>query len=80
LKDITVCSRTGENSPYGILEGAQETWTIAGLGTRLTLARASQPVTPSLVARACALLDVQPVTAALLPVKVRSQFPPRGAV
>src|SRR5205823_891617 len=55
--DTVACSRSGENSPYGILEGAQETWTMVGLGTRFTLERVRAGNSQSAVARAWALLD-----------------------
>jgi len=42
---------------YGILEGAQETWTMAGIGTRFTIERVMIGNYLPKVVRACALLD-----------------------
>jgi hypothetical protein len=45
-------SRTGENLTYGILEGAQETWTMVELGTRRTTERVRVGNSPPKVKRA----------------------------
>jgi len=46
-----------ENPMYGILEGAQETWAMAELGTRFTSESVDDGNSLPKVARACALLD-----------------------
>jgi len=56
LRRIIVWSRIGEIPTYGILEGAQETWTMVELGTRSTSESVDVGNSSPKVACACALL------------------------